>query len=64
MPEKIQLNIVLECDYTANIDAERKKLGDDGLNAFARDEVTKLLNGEEPDVDWAARILGITIKKG
>lgn len=62
MTGKIIINLMIEADLTSDIVTIHDK-GDVALSEFAKDELQKIMNGDIPTVEWAGRVLGITIKK-
>jgi len=58
---KIQLNIILESDVSSII-SELKQMSEDELRAWAREELTKIMDGDELSIDWGAMLLGISLK--
>lgn len=64
MSNKIQINLILEADLDPAIEDIFKEKGNDGLKKWAREEVLRLLEGEEElSADWGAKLLGIEIRK-
>jgi len=58
---KIQLNIILESDVSSII-SELKQMSEDELRVWAREELTKIMDGDELSIDWGAMLLGISLK--
>jgi len=62
MARKILINMVLESEYTSEMEKIEVSEGEMGLHNFARNELQKLLDSEDTDAEWGAGIFSIVVK--
>ena len=63
MASKVIINLMLEADLTPEVLTIFENHGDSGVAEFTRDEIQTLMEGEITNLEYGAKLLGITIKK-